>query len=111
MYNKIMITTTTPSIKGHNIIEYKKIVFGEVISGVNFISDALARLRDFVGGRSQTYEDELIDAREQAIEEMEDRARELGANAIVGVDIDYEILGQNNSMLMVTASGTAVVID
>ena len=106
-----MIVTTTPSINGHNIIEYKKIVFGEVISGVNIISDMLANVRDFFGGRSQTYEDELINAREKAMKEMESRALEIGANAIVGVDIDYEVLGQTHGMLMVTASGTAVVID
>jgi uncharacterized protein YbjQ (UPF0145 family) len=104
-----MITTTTPSIEGKRIVEYKGIVFGEVISGVNFIKDFAAGLSNFFGGRSSSYEEELIRARENAIREMEQRAGELGANAVVGVDIDYEVLGANNGMLMVTASGTAVV--
>jgi uncharacterized protein YbjQ (UPF0145 family) len=105
-----MIITTTPSIEGKNIIEYKGVVFGEVISGVNFIKDFAAGLSNFFGGRSSTYEDELIQARENALREMESRARQLGADAIVGVDIDYEVLGADNGMLMVTASGTAVRI-
>lgn len=104
-----MITTTTPSIDGKRIVEYKGIVFGEVISGVNFIKDFAAGLSNIFGGRSSSYEEELIRARENAIREMEQRAGELGANAVVGVDIDYEVLGANNGMLMVTASGTAVV--
>ena len=106
-----MIITTTPSIEGKNIIEYKGVVFGEVISGVNFIKDFAAGLSNFFGGRSSTYEDELIQARENALREMESRARQLGADAIVGVDIDYEVLGADNGMLMVTASGTAVRIN
>lgn len=105
-----MITTTTPTIEGREIIEYKGIVFGEVISGVNFIKDFAAGLTDIFGGRSKSYEGELIQARENAIYEMEDRARQMGANAVVGVDIDYEVLGQGGNMLMVTASGTAVTI-
>lgn len=104
-----MIVTTTPSVDGRRIVEYKGIVFGEVISGVNFIKDFAAGLSNFFGGRSASYEEELIHARENAIREMEQRAGELGANAVVGVDIDYEVLGANNGMLMVTASGTAVV--
>ncbi len=103
-----MIVTTTPSIEGKQIAEYKGIVFGEVISGVNIIKDFTAGLSNFFGGRSGTYEQELILARENAIKEMEQRAQALGANAIVGVDIDYEVLGADNGMLMVTASGTAV---
>ncbi|MFU0826716.1 MAG: UPF0145 protein Blon_0093/BLIJ_0092 [Lachnoclostridium sp.] len=106
-----MIITTTPSVEGSRITEYKGIVFGEVISGVNFIKDFAAGLSNFFGGRSTTYENELIEARENAIKEMEGRARQLGANAIVGVDIDYEVLGSDNGMLMVTASGTAVIIE
>ncbi|WP_088810755.1 MULTISPECIES: putative heavy metal-binding protein [Listeria] len=106
-----MITTTSPNIEGQKIVEYKKIVFGEVITGVNFVKDIGAGLRNFFGGRSQGYEDELIAAREEAIREMENRAEQLGANAIIGVDIDYEVLGADNGMLMVTASGTAVVIE
>ncbi len=103
-----MIITTTPSVEGKTITEYKGIVFGEVISGVNFIKDFTAGLSNFFGGRSGTYEEELIQARENALREMENRARQLGADAIVGVDIDYEVLGADNGMLMVTASGTAV---
>lgn len=106
-----MILTTTPTIEGHTIKEYKSIVFGEVVAGVNFIRDFAASIRNFVGGRSGSYEDELIRAREQAMKEMTERARQLGANAVVGIDIDYEVLGEANGMLMVTASGTAVVID
>lgn len=103
-----MIVTTTPSIEGKQIDSYLGIVFGEVISGVDFIKDFAAGLSNFFGGRSGTYEEELIRAREQAIDEMTRRAAALGANAVVGVDIDYEVLGSNNGMLMVTASGTAV---
>ncbi len=105
-----MIVTTTPNIEGKTIVEYKGIVFGEVISGVNVIKDFAAGLSNFFGGRSTTYEDELINARHNAIYEMEQRALRLGANAVVGVDIDYEVLGADNGMLMVTASGTAVVV-
>lgn len=106
-----MIVSTTPSLEGKRIIEYKGIVFGEVISGVDFIKDLAAGLTNFFGGRSGSYEGELIQARENAIAEMINRAREMGANAVVGVDIDYEVLGQGNNMLMVTASGTAVVAE
>lgn len=105
-----MIITTTPSVEGRNIVDYKGIVFGEVISGVNFVRDFAAGLSNFFGGRSGAYEEELINARAQALHEMEQRAASLGANAVVGVDIDYEVLGTDNGMLMVTASGTAVVI-
>jgi len=103
-----MIITTTPSIEGHKIEQYLGVVFGEVVAGVDFIRDFAAGLSNCFGGRSGAYEEELIRARESAIREMEDRARMLGANAVVGVDIDYEVLGSNNGMLMVTASGTAV---
>lgn len=106
-----MILTTTPSVQGHNIIEYKEIVFGEVITGANFMKDFGAGLRDFFGGRAQGYEKELISAREDAIREMENRANKIGANAIVGVHFDYEFLGDTGSMMMVTVTGTAVVID
>ncbi len=105
-----MTSTTTPSIEGKSIVEYKGIVFGEVVSGVNFFKDFAAGLTNLFGGRSGSYEEELIRAREQAVEEMERRAAEKGANAVVGVDIDYEVLGENNGMLMVTASGTAVIV-
>ncbi|MGN0134841.1 MAG: putative heavy metal-binding protein [Anaerotignum sp.] len=103
-----MIVTTTNSIEGKKIVEYKGIVFGEVISGVNMVKDIMAGLTNIFGGRSNTYETELIDARQNAIREMQERAAQMGANAVVGVDIDYEVLGADNGMLMVTASGTAV---
>lgn len=103
-----MIVTTTPSVEGRQITEYLGVVFGEVISGVDFVKDFTAGLSNFFGGRSSTYEDELIRAREQAMQEMQQRAYQLGADAIVAVDIDYEVLGSNNGMLMVTASGTAI---
>ena len=105
-----MITTTTPSVEGRRIVEYKGIVFGEVVSGVNFVRDLAASFSNFLGGRSGSYEEELVNARQNAIREMEQRAYAMGANAIVGVDIDYEVLGADNGMLMVTASGTAVVV-
>lgn len=106
-----MVVTTTPAIEGKKIIEYKGIVFGEVISGVDFIKDFAAGLTNFFGGRSGSYEGELIAAREASLKEMTKRGEALGANAIVGVDIDYEVLGQAGNMLMVTASGTAVVVE
>jgi len=105
-----MILTTTPSIEGKSIIEYKGIVFGEVVSGVDFVKDIAASFSNFFGGRSGSYEGELIEARENALMEMQRRAIALGANAVIGVDIDYEVLGQGGNMLMVTASGTAVVV-
>ena len=103
-----MILTTTPTVEGHTITEYKGVVFGEVISGVNFIKDIKASLRDIVGGRSSSYEGELINARTQTLRELEERARQMNADAVVGIDLDYEVLGQGGSMLMVSASGTAV---
>ncbi len=106
-----MIITTTPTVEGHTIVEYKGIVFGEVINGIDFVKDFAAGLTNFFGGRSNSYEGELIMARENAIREMENRAIAVGANSIVGVDIDYEVLGTSNNMIMVTASGTAVIID
>ena len=106
-----MIVTTTPSVEGRRITEYQSVVFGEVIAGVNFVKDFVAGLSNFFGGRSGTYEEELINARQQALDEMEQRAAQLGADAVVGVDIDYEVLGADNGMLMVTASGTAVRLD
>lgn len=106
-----MIVTTTPSVEGRRITEYQGVVFGEVIAGVNFVKDFVAGLSNFFGGRSGTYEEELINARQQALGEMEQRAAQLGADAVVGVDIDYEVLGADNGMLMVTASGTAVRLD
>ena len=106
-----MIVTTTVSVEGRRITEYKGIVFGEVISGVNFVRDVAASFSNFFGGRSGSYEEELVQARQNALKEMEQRAADLGAGAVVGVDIDYEVLGAGNGMLMVTASGTAVVAE
>ena len=103
-----MILSTTPSIEGRTITEYKGVVFGEVISGVNFFRDFAASVRNLIGGRSGSYEDELGKARTQAMRELSERAAEMGADAVVGIDIDYEVLGENGGMLMVTASGTAV---
>jgi len=105
-----MIITTTPGIEGKRIIEYKGVVFGEVITGVNFLKDFAAGLTNIFGGRSGSYEGELIEARNNALEELVKRAEKVGGNAVVGVDIDYEVLGQGGNMLMVTASGTAVVV-
>jgi uncharacterized protein YbjQ (UPF0145 family) len=106
-----MILTTTPTVEGRTIREYKGVVFGEVISGVNFFRDIAASIRDLVGGRSGSYEEELINARSQAMDEMVERAVRLGADAVIGIDIDYEVLGEKGGMLMVTASGTAVKLD
>ena len=106
-----MLITTTPSFEGKKIVEYKGIVFGEVVSGVNFIKDFMGGLRDIVGGRSGTYENELAEARDKAVEEMMHRAQKMGANAVVGIDVDYEVLGEKNGMLMVSVSGTAVVVE
>ena len=105
-----MSITTTPTVEGRQITEYHGVVFGEVITGINFVKDFFAGVRNIVGGRSGSYEEELNKARTNAMRELEDRAQRLGANAVVGVDIDYEVLGANNGMLMVTASGTAVTI-
>ena len=107
-----MIITTTTQIEGKQIKEYKGIVFGEVVNGVDFIKDFKAGITNIFGGRSGSYEGELIDARENALKEMQERASALGANAVIGVDVDYEVLGnQGNNMLMVSVSGTAVVIE
>jgi uncharacterized protein YbjQ (UPF0145 family) len=106
-----MLVTTTPSIEGHRIKKYCGVVAGEAILGANLFKDLFAGLRDLVGGRSATYERELQRARDIAIEEMQQKALELGANAVVGVDLDYEVLGQGNGMLMVSASGTAVIVE
>lgn len=103
-----MIVTTTNSIEGKRIIDYKGIVSGEVIVGINVIKDMFASVRNFIGGRSKGYEEELIKARNNAMKELEERAEQLGANAIIGVDIDYQVLGADNGMMMVIASGTAV---
>ncbi len=103
-----MIITTTSSVEGKNIAEYRGIVFGEVITGINIFKDIGAGLRNFFGGRSEGYEQELMQARNEAINEMQQRAQSLGADAVVAVKMDYEVLGADNGMLMVTCSGTAV---
>lgn len=103
-----MLITTTNTIEGKKIESYLGIVCGEVIVGVNFVKDFVAGLSDFFGGRSGTYEDELIKARESAMNELKQRAESMGANAVIGVDIDYEVMGANNGMMMVSVSGTAV---
>jgi len=105
-----MILTTTPQIEGHTIREYKGIVTGETIIGANMFKDFMAGIRDIVGGRSGSYEKVLIEAKETSLQEMMQRAQTMGANAIVGIDIDYETIGSQGSMLMVATSGTAVVI-
>ena len=106
-----MQITTTPSIEGKRITRYCGVISGEAILGANIFKDLFAGIRDLVGGRSATYERELHRARSIALQELEERAQEMGANAIVGVDLDYEVLGQANGMLMVSASGTAVVVE
>jgi len=103
-----MTTTTTPSIEGRHITQYLGIVTGEAIVGANIFRDVFAGIRDIVGGRSGSYEKVLASARQSALQEMEDAATQRGGNAVVGVDLDYEVLGSGNGMLMVTASGTAV---
>ena len=105
-----MIVTTTQNIEGKQVVRYLGIVTGEAILGANIFRDLFAGIRDIVGGRSAAYEKELQRARNIALEELEERATELGANAVIGVDLDYEVLGGGNGMLMVSASGTAVVV-
>ena len=105
-----MILTTTPQIEGQTIREYKGVVTGETIIGANFVKDFFAGIRDIVGGRAASYEQVLQEAQETSMREMMQRAQAMGANAIVGIDIDYETIGSTGSMLMVATSGTAVVI-
>ncbi len=106
-----MVVTTTNQIDGKRVVEYKGIVFGEVISGVNMFKDIGAGIRNIFGGRSAGYEEELMACRQEALKEMQERAQAVGANAVIGVDIDYEMLGTGNDMMMVTASGTAVIVE
>lgn len=106
-----MELTTTPSMEGKRITRYCGVVAGEAVLGANILKDMFASVRDIVGGRSGTYENELRKARQIALDELSEQARELGANAVVGIDLDYEVLGERNGMLMVSASGTAVVIE
>ena len=105
-----MILSTTPTIEGHPIREYKGVVTGETIIGANIVRDFFAGIRDVVGGRAASYEEVLREAKDTSLRELMERAQRLGANAVVGIDLDYETIGSNSSMLMVTASGTAVVI-
>jgi uncharacterized protein YbjQ (UPF0145 family) len=106
-----MILSTTPTIQGNTIRQYHGIVTGEAILGANIFKDFFAGIRDIVGGRSAAYEKELRSAREIALQEVEQQAAQLGANAVVGIDLDYETVGSQAAMLMVTASGTAVTIE
>lgn len=106
-----MLVTTTPTVEGKRITRYFGIVTGEAILGANVFKDVFAGIRDIVGGRSGTYERELKRARDMALAELEAQAQQIGANAVVGVDLDYEVLGANNGMLMVSASGTAVLTE
>ncbi len=103
-----MLKTTTPTIEGQPVQEYLGIVVGEAIVGANIFRDLFASIRDIVGGRSGAYEKELSKAREAAFEELEEKAGGLGANAVIGIDLDYEVVGEKGSMLMVSISGTAV---
>lgn len=105
-----MILTTTPTLEGYTIREYKGVVTGETIIGANVFKDFFAGIRDIVGGRAGSYEKVLRDAKDISLKEMMARAEDMGANAVVGIDIDYETIGERGSMLMVTTSGTAVVI-
>lgn len=106
-----MILTTTTSLDGKTVKEYKGVVFGETIIGANLFKDLFASIRDIVGGRSGSYEKVLQEARETAIREMSERAQFAGANGVIGIDVDYEVVGQSGSMLMVSVSGTAVVVE
>ena len=106
-----MHLTTTPTLEGKRITRYCGIVAGEAVLGANVFKDMFAGIRDIVGGRSGTYEKELRKARQYALDELSEQAEELGANAVVGIDLDYEVLGEKNGMLMVSASGTAVVVE
>ncbi len=106
-----MIITTTPTIENKKIVKYLGVISGEAILGANLMKDIFAVITDMVGGRATKYEKELSKAKSIALKEVEDRAREMGGNAVVGVDLDYETIGQRGSMLMVSASGTAVVVE
>ena len=106
-----MIITTTNNVENKEVTAYKGIVFGEVITGINVLKDIGAGFRNVFGGRSKSYEDELLAAREEALAEMQERARSLCADAVIGMKMDYEVLGSDNGMLMVTCSGTAVTLN
>jgi uncharacterized protein YbjQ (UPF0145 family) len=106
-----LILTTTPNLDGKKITRYYGIVSGEAIIGANLFRDLFAGIRDIVGGRSGSYEEVLREAKQNALSELEENARRMGANAVVGIDLDYETVGSNGSMLMVTAAGTAVFVE
>jgi len=106
-----LLLTTTNTIENKNIVKYVGLVTGEAIIGASLFRDIFAGIRDIVGGRSGSYEEVLREAKDNAVSEMEENAKQLGANAVIGIDLDYETVGQNGSMLMVTASGTAVVFE
>ena len=105
-----MIITTTMHVENRPVQEYKGVVFGEVVEGRNFVKDFMSGIRDIVGGRSASYEDSLMSARQAALDEMAKRAKDLGANGVIGVSFEYNTLGQNGGMLMITCTGTAVVL-
>ena len=105
-----MLLTTTPAVEGKPIRQYHGVVTGEAIVGANIFRDVFASVRDIVGGRSAAYEKSLAEARQAALDEMAASAEQLGGNAVVGIDLDYEVLGRGNSMLMVSATGTAVTV-
>ena len=105
-----MIITTTMHVENRPVQEYKGVVFGEVVEGRNFVKDFMSGIRDIVGGRSGSYENSLMNARQAALDEMAKRARDLGANGVIGVSFEYNTLGQNGGMLMITCTGTAVVL-
>ena len=105
-----MLLTTTPNIEGRKITQYLGVVSGEAVIGANIFRDLFAKVRDIVGGRSGAYENVLASARQQALEDMDAAAAKMGANAVIGIDLDYEVVGETGSMLMVTATGAAVVI-
>lgn len=106
-----MIITTTPTIEGKRITQYKGLVFGEVVSGANFVRDFFASITDIIGGRSGAYERKLNTSRQEALAELAEEARKVGANAVVGVSFEYQSMGGNKSMFIVVATGTAVVIE
>ena len=106
-----MLVTTTATLQDRKIADYRGVVSGEAILGANIFKDLFAGIRDIVGGRSAAYEEELKKAKSMAMDEMMQQARDLGANAVIGVDLDYETVGQGGSMLMVAAAGTAVVVE
>ena len=105
-----MIITTTMHVENRPVQEYKGVVFGEVVEGRNFVKDFMSGIRDIVGGRSASYEDSLMKARQAALDEIAKRAKDIGANGVIGVSFEYNTLGQNGGMLMITCTGTAVVL-